>query len=199
MLDSKPIRYPSIKSHHSLSKIVCTIFVSSPYTRQSDTKSAYWHARTRFSLAWEQISVRFSQRHSNMHTWTFYMFVITTMKYHAQRNCCLPQCNRNLALRVARLYNYGSGLLMSTRRHGHFLKSTCDKGSYRHDRRARIYFIARAHVVKQLKYSVEGEETKEACRGVGRGGSEGSDDPPFLGANFIHFLYKVLVKRSMQK
>ena len=36
-------------------------------------------------------------------------------------------------------------------------------------------------------------------RGVGRGGSEGSDDPPFLGANFIHFLYKVLVERSMQK
>ena len=28
-------------------------------------------------------------------------------------------------------------------------------------------------------------------RGVGRGGgSEGSDDPPFLGANFIHFYIK---------
>ena len=38
-----------------------------------------------------------------------------------------------------------------------------------------------------------------ACRGVGRGGSEGSDDPPFLGANFIHFLYKVLGQRSVQK
>ena len=37
------------------------------------------------------------------------------------------------------------------------------------------------------------------CRGVGRGGSEGSDDPPFLGANFIHFLYKVLGQRSVQK
>ena len=36
-------------------------------------------------------------------------------------------------------------------------------------------------------------------RGVGRRGSEGSDDPPFLGANFIHFLYKVFVERSMQK
>ena len=36
-------------------------------------------------------------------------------------------------------------------------------------------------------------------RGVGRGGSEGSDDPPFLGANFIHFLYKVLGQRSVQK
>ena len=29
-------------------------------------------------------------------------------------------------------------------------------------------------------------------RGVGKGGSEGSGDPPFLEANFIHFLYKVL-------
>ena len=36
-------------------------------------------------------------------------------------------------------------------------------------------------------------------RGVGRGGSEGSDDPPFFGANFIHFLYKVLGQRSVQK
>ena len=31
------------------------------------------------------------------------------------------------------------------------------------------------------------------------GGSGGSDDPPFLGANFIHFLYKVLGQRSVQK
>ena len=31
-----------------------------------------------------------------------------------------------------------------------------------------------------------------AYRGVGKGGSEGSDDPIFLGANFIHCLYKVL-------
>ena len=37
------------------------------------------------------------------------------------------------------------------------------------------------------------------CRGVGRGGSEGSDAPPFLGPNFIHFLYKVLGQRSVQK
>ena len=30
-------------------------------------------------------------------------------------------------------------------------------------------------------------------RGVGRGGGGvGGSDPPFLGANFIHFLYKVL-------
>ena len=40
-------------------------------------------------------------------------------------------------------------------------------------------------------------------KGIGRGGSEGSDDPPppFFGggANFIHFLYKVLGKRSVQK
>ena len=37
-------------------------------------------------------------------------------------------------------------------------------------------------------------------RGVGKGGgSEGSDEPPFLGANFIHNLYKVLWKRSVQK
>ena len=37
-------------------------------------------------------------------------------------------------------------------------------------------------------------------RGVGRGGgAEGSDDPPFLGANFIHFLYKVLGQRSVKK
>ena len=32
------------------------------------------------------------------------------------------------------------------------------------------------------------------------GGGGGSDDPPFLEAKFIHFLYKVLVgQRSMQK
>ena len=32
------------------------------------------------------------------------------------------------------------------------------------------------------------------------GGGGGSDDPPpFLGAHFIHFLYKVLGKRSVQK
>ena len=37
------------------------------------------------------------------------------------------------------------------------------------------------------------------ARGVGTGGSEGSDDPPFLGANFIHFLYKVLGHRSVKK
>ena len=38
-------------------------------------------------------------------------------------------------------------------------------------------------------------------RGVGRGGLGGSDDPPppFLRVNFIHFLYKVLSERSMQK
>ena len=34
---------------------------------------------------------------------------------------------------------------------------------------------------------------------VGKGGSRGADDPPFLGANFIHFLYKVLGLRSVQK
>ena len=33
---------------------------------------------------------------------------------------------------------------------------------------------------------------------VGGGGGR-SDDPPFLGANFIHFLYKVLGQRSVQK
>ena len=43
------------------------------------------------------------------------------------------------------------------------------------------------------------EELLSHVRGVGRGGSEGSDDPPFLGANFIHFLYEVLVQRSVQK
>ena len=31
------------------------------------------------------------------------------------------------------------------------------------------------------------------------GGSRGSDDPPFLGANFIHFLCKMLMMRSVQK
>ena len=36
-------------------------------------------------------------------------------------------------------------------------------------------------------------------RRYGGGGSEGSDDPPFLGANFLHFLYKVLEQRSVQK
>ena len=36
-------------------------------------------------------------------------------------------------------------------------------------------------------------------RGVGKEGSRGSDDPPFLGANFIHFLYKVLGLRSVKK
>ena len=43
----------------------------------------------------------------------------------------------------------------------------------------------------------------EVFRGVERGGSEGTDDPPPFfgggGANFIHFLYKVLGKRSVQK
>ena len=39
--------------------------------------------------------------------------------------------------------------------------------------------------------------TGKHCRAVGRGG--GSDDHPFLGANFIHFLCKVLVLRSVQK
>ena len=34
--------------------------------------------------------------------------------------------------------------------------------------------------------------------GGGGGESEGSDDPPFLGANFIHFLYKVLGQRSVK-
>ena len=37
------------------------------------------------------------------------------------------------------------------------------------------------------------------CRGVGKGWSRGSDDHPFLGANFIHFLYKVLGLRSVLK
>ena len=36
-------------------------------------------------------------------------------------------------------------------------------------------------------------------KGVGKGGSEGSDDPPFWGANTTHFLYKVVGKRSVQK
>ena len=36
-------------------------------------------------------------------------------------------------------------------------------------------------------------------RGVGKGGSGGSSDPPFLGANSIYFLYKVLGQRSVQK
>ena len=36
-------------------------------------------------------------------------------------------------------------------------------------------------------------------QGRRKGGSRGSDDPPFLGANFIHFLYKVLRLRSVQK
>ena len=37
-------------------------------------------------------------------------------------------------------------------------------------------------------------------RGVGKGGLRGSDDPPpFFGANLIHFLYKVLGLRSVQK
>ena len=44
-----------------------------------------------------------------------------------------------------------------------------------------------------------GIHVPETPRGVGKGGSGGSDDPPFLGANFIHFLYKVLGQRSVQK
>ena len=36
-------------------------------------------------------------------------------------------------------------------------------------------------------------------RGVGKGGSKGSDDLPFFWTNFIHFLYKVLGLRSVQK
>ena len=37
-------------------------------------------------------------------------------------------------------------------------------------------------------------------RAVGRGGrSGGSDDPPFLGANIINSLCKVLGQRSVQK
>ena len=36
-------------------------------------------------------------------------------------------------------------------------------------------------------------------RGVGKGGSEGLDEPPFLGVNLIHFLYKGLEERSVQK
>ena len=36
-------------------------------------------------------------------------------------------------------------------------------------------------------------------RGVGKGGSRGSDDPPFKGPIFVHFLYKVLGLRSVQK
>ena len=35
--------------------------------------------------------------------------------------------------------------------------------------------------------------------GGGGGGAEGADDPPFFGANFIHFLYEVLGQRSVQK
>ena len=38
----------------------------------------------------------------------------------------------------------------------------------------------------------------EDASGVGKGG-RGSDDPPFLGATFIHFLHKVLGVRSVQK
>ena len=38
------------------------------------------------------------------------------------------------------------------------------------------------------------------CRGVGSGrsGGGGSDVPSFLGANFVHFLYKVLGQRSVE-
>ena len=36
----------------------------------------------------------------------------------------------------------------------------------------------------------------DGYQGRSRGGS---DDPPFLGANFIHFLHKVLGQRSLQK
>ena len=45
------------------------------------------------------------------------------------------------------------------------------------------------------------QKTVPEFRGVGKGGggSEGSDDPPFLGAKFIHFLYKALGERSVQK
>ena len=46
---------------------------------------------------------------------------------------------------------------------------------------------------------ISNSDVRDRGRGVGRGGSEGSDDPPFLGANFIHFLYKVLGRRSVQK
>ena len=38
-----------------------------------------------------------------------------------------------------------------------------------------------------------------SLQGRRKGGSRGLDDPPFLGANFIHFLYKVLGLRSVQK
>ena len=43
-----------------------------------------------------------------------------------------------------------------------------------------------------------GQEVGRQGRRKG-GGRGGSDDPPFLGANFIHFLYKVLWSRSVQK
>ena len=36
-------------------------------------------------------------------------------------------------------------------------------------------------------------------QGRRKGGVGGSDDPPFLGVNLIHFLYKVLGQRSVQK
>ena len=43
-----------------------------------------------------------------------------------------------------------------------------------------------------------GQEVGRQGRRKG-GRSRGSDDPSFLGANFIHFLYKVLWSRSVQK
>ena len=46
---------------------------------------------------------------------------------------------------------------------------------------------------------VSANRTSEQGRRKGGGGSWGSDDPPFLGANFIHFLYNVLGSRSVQK
>ena len=49
------------------------------------------------------------------------------------------------------------------------------------------------------RYYREGGGGATKGRGVGKGGSRGSDDPPFLGANFIHFLYKVFGLRSVQK
>ena len=50
-----------------------------------------------------------------------------------------------------------------------------------------------------LFFLIKNIKMEYVYRGVGKGGSRGSDDPPFLGANFIHFLYKVLGLRSMQK
>ena len=61
------------------------------------------------------------------------------------------------------------------------------------------YFFFGGGAAKSFGHAIFSFCSPPSPRGVGKGGSRGSDDPPFLGANFIHFLCKVLVTRSVRK